>query len=211
MRSSALSRSGFTTLASSAPGVTHWPSSSGSSERTPSSGDFTFIESTCFWRKETTALRRSICASCARTWSRRLPFITSSRCASICMRFCSSCALSICWFNSTSERTPFRFLNASALRFASASSVWRVAMVDCCASSWVLRVLRRLMRSARAWASCLSASSAWSITSGLESSMSVVPASMRAPGRSGSRSMRPAVSAVIQRICSGTRLPGPFT
>src|SRR3954470_16665 len=41
--------------------------------------------------------------------------------------------------------------------------------------------------------------------------MSVVPASMRAPGRSGSRSMRPAVSAVIQRICSGTREPGPFT
>ena len=72
-------------------------------------------------------------------------------------------------------------------------------------------VARRLIRSACAWASWRSASSACSITSGLDSSINTVPGSTCAPGRRGIRSTRPAVSAVIRRICSGTRVPGPLT
>ena len=41
--------------------------------------------------------------------------------------------------------------------------------------------------------------------------MSSVSAFTVAPGRRWMRSTRPAVSAVIQRMCSGTRVPGPFT
>ena len=67
------------------------------------------------------------------------------------------------------------------------------------------------MSSASALASWRSASSAWSCTSGLDSSSSSVSASTGAPGRTWMRSTRPAVSAVSQRMCSGTSVPGPFT
>src|SRR5436309_3133901 len=106
MRSTALSRSGCTTLARSAPGVTHCPSSSGSSERTPRSMERTFIESTCLRRKATTAFSRSICAICAATCSLPLPATTPSRLRSISRRLVSSCARSICCRASTSLITP---------------------------------------------------------------------------------------------------------
>src|SRR5438067_8004696 len=106
IRSTALSRSGCTTLARSAPGVTHWPSSSGSSESTPRSMERTFIESTCLRRKATTAFRRSICATCAATCSLPLPATTPSRLRSISRRLVSSCARSICCRASTSLITP---------------------------------------------------------------------------------------------------------
>ena len=69
----------------------------------------------------------------------------------------------------------------------------------------------RARRSASAEDTWRSASSDWSITSGLESSSSTVSDFTAAPGRRWMRSTRPAVSAVIQRMCSGTRVPGPFT
>ena len=81
MRSSAFSRSGCTTLASSVPGVTHCPSSSGSSWSMPASPAFTFIDST--WLRaearhrlaaaRSAPLRRASCSrvlvwSTARRW-----------------------------------------------------------------------------------------------------------------------------------------------
>ena len=100
---------------------------------------------------------------------------------------------------------------AAAARFASSYSVRAEATALCWASAAVESVASRFASPCSASVSWRSASSDSSWTSGFERSSSTVPASTFSPARAWMRSTRPAVTAGIQRICSGTSAPVPRT
>src|SRR5690242_8008044 len=94
-------------------------------------------------------------------------------------------------------------------RCAFAYAVRIVARVPACASRCVSRVVRKLTNCALAAVNCSSACRAWICTSGLESSRRTSPGFTCEEGCANTLSTRPADRAVMYRMCSGTRVPGP--
>src|SRR3989442_1224924 len=213
MRITALSFPGWTTFARIVPGTTHWPGWRLSSDRTPSSPGRTCSELSRLSRNAVIARKRTTCSRCTASCESTVEVRRSRRCFSMSKRVSSSLAFSWASVTSLREKPP---ITVSESATAASRVAWRYrvrvdATTPACVRRAPCRLVRKFTRSPSAAVSwrCASSASIW--TSGFASSSSTVFACTGMPGWTKMRSTRAGVSAEIQRMCSGTSVPGPRT